>query len=206
MSAVLSLQELVSGGQVWRGQSIVRPQATQASGHAELDAVLPGGGWPESSLSEILFDRDGLGELRLLLPTLARLSAQGQVIGVIAPPYQIYARAWAAAGVDFRQLQLIEADPADALWATEQCLRSGCMAAVLCWPGRADGKVLRRLQLAAQAGQCLGFAFRDSAYAEQPSAAALRLLLKRGGQHLQVLKCKGGLAPANDLPSPVRCH
>ena len=44
----------------------------QPSGYAALDAALPGGGWPEAALVEVLLAADGLGELSLLLPTLAR--------------------------------------------------------------------------------------------------------------------------------------
>ena len=56
---------------------------------------------------------------------------------------------------------IVDAAPRDALWAFEQCLRSGACAAVLGWPLHADGPALRRLQVAADSGECLGFALRD---------------------------------------------
>ena len=43
---------------------------------AALDAVLPGRGWPQGALTEILLAREGIGEIRLTLPALARLQAQ----------------------------------------------------------------------------------------------------------------------------------
>jgi hypothetical protein len=62
------------------------PSAAQPTGFAALDAVLPSGGWPESALTELLLPADGIGELRLLLPTLARLTQARQDIVLVAPP------------------------------------------------------------------------------------------------------------------------
>src|SRR5690606_36276985 len=94
---------------------------------------------------------------------------------LVAPPYLPYAPAWQVAGVDLRHLEIIEADARGALWAFEQCLRSAACAAVLGWPLQADPQALRRLQVAADSGDCLGFAFRDAKHAANPSPAALRL-------------------------------
>jgi protein ImuA len=51
-------------------------QAVLASGHAALDAQLPGGGWPVGALTELLLPHPGVGELRLLAPALAALQRQ----------------------------------------------------------------------------------------------------------------------------------
>ena len=110
-------------------------------------------------------------------------------------------RVWLAAGVAFERVHLVAADPRQALWATEQCLRAGCLSAVLCWPQKVDDRALRRLQVAAESGQALVFAFRDARAAAQPSPAALRLQLAPG--QLQVLKCRGGLAPVHPVPFPL---
>ncbi|MFD2451369.1 hypothetical protein [Ideonella paludis] len=56
------------------------------SGWAALDAELPGGGWPGRALTELLLPAPGLGELRLLAPLLARLSAQGRALLWVQPP------------------------------------------------------------------------------------------------------------------------
>ena len=89
--------------------------------------------------------------------------------------------------------------PRDALWAFEQCLRSGACAAVLGWPAQADAQALRRLQVAADSGDCLGFAFRDRRHAANASPAALRLEhvvdLQAGGAW-HVRKCRGGQLPS----------
>ena len=200
MGAVVALDQLLDARTVWRGNAApVAASARHATGHAGLDARLPQGGWPDNALTEILLPRDGVGELALVFPTLARLTRAGQRVVLIAPPYGVHAPGWAHAGVALAQLQVVRAEPRDALWATEQCLRSAACAAVLCWPLKADDRALRRLQVAAETGQCLGFAFRDAKHACNPSPAALRVQLDTQPRQVRVLKCRGGLAPAQPI-------
>ncbi|QLC73808.1 translesion DNA synthesis-associated protein ImuA [Pseudomonas sp. LPB0260] len=199
MSAVISLDSLLDERRVWRGRPTARTAGRQPSGHAALDAALPTGGWPESALSEILMPGPGLGELHLLWPTLARLTRAAERVILVAPPFVPYAPAWQAAGLDLRRLEVIQASGRDALWAAEQCLRSGSCAALLCWPERADDRALRRLQVAAEGGQSLAFAYRPLREAHNPSPAALRLALDGRRGQVRVLKCRGGLAPAAPL-------
>ncbi|QJI20699.1 MULTISPECIES: translesion DNA synthesis-associated protein ImuA [Pseudomonas] len=197
MGAVVALDSLFNGGRVWKGRPAAPPASVHPTGLAALDAVLPSGGWPESALSEILVAQQGVGELQLVWPTLARLSAAGERIVLVAPPYTPYPHAWQNAGVDLRQLSVIQADERDALWAAEQCLRSGSCGAVLCWPRKADDRALRRLQVAAETGQTLAFAWRAMGEAINPSPAALRLAVEP--HQVRVLKCRGGLAH----PAPI---
>lgn len=204
MGAVLSLDGLLGARRVWRGASVATPAPADAlpTGCAGLDAVLPGGGWPPGALSEVLLPLDGVGELQLAWPVLARLSRAGRTIVLVAPPYDVHAPAWAAAGIDLAHLQLVRTEPREALWAAEQCLRSGACGAVLCWPAKADDRALRRLQVAAEAGQCLGLAFRASRESRNPSPAALRIAIESGGDgapRLRVLKCRGANAPARAI-------
>ena len=200
MGAVVALDMLLAARTLWHaGRSAAIAADGEPTGHDALDALLPQGGWPRRSLTELLLPADGVGELALLLPTLARMTQAGSTVAVIAPPYVPYAPAWQAAGVDLSLLEIVDAAPRDALWAFEQCLRSGACAAVLGWPVQADGPALRRLQVAADSGECLGFALRDRRHAANPSAAALRLEAvsdAQGGSTWQVRKCRGGPAPA----------
>jgi hypothetical protein len=199
MGAVVSLDALLDERRVWKGRPAASPVSTQPTGHAALDAALPTGGWPPSALSEILIPADGSGELHLLWPTLARLAEQGERIVLVAPPYVPYPQAWQSAGIDLRWLVVVEASDRDALWATEQCLRSGSCGAVLCWPQKADDRALRRLQVAAETGQTLAFACRPAQAAINPSPAALRIAIDVRPRQLRVLKCRGGLAPSSPI-------
>lgn len=201
MVAAVALDTLLAARAIWQaGRSAAIAAADgEPTGHAGLDALLPQGGWPRRALTELLLPADGVGELALLLPTLGRFTRCGGTVALVAPPYLPYAPAWQAAGVDLAQLQVIAAGPRDALWAFEQCLRSGACSAVLGWPVGADAQALRRLQVAADSGDCLGFVLRDARHAANPSPAALRLEARpatQGGIAWQIRKCRGGPAPA----------
>lgn len=202
MAAVLSLIDVLRDPRVWRGSADAAALATEPTGHAFLDTVLPGKGWPKHALSEILMELDGIGELDLIVPTVARLTQAERVVVLVAPPYIPYPIAWSAKGVDLRHLHLIDATGRDALWAAEQCLRSGACAAVVCWPVKADDRALRRLHVAAETGHALGFAFRPSNTAQNPSPAATRVQLTARDSEtgLRVVKCRGGRVPAQTLP------
>lgn len=205
MGNVLALDSLLDARRIWRGQPAARAPSKQSTGLAALDAALPSGGWPEAALTELLLPADGVGELRLLWPTLARLSQADGVVALIAPPYLPYAAAWAQAGLRMDRLQVVRADARDALWAAEQCLRSAVCGAVLCWPQQANDRSLRRLQVAAETGQCLGFALRPLKAAANPSPAALRIAIDAEPAQLRVLKCRGGNPPSRPIafaPSP----
>jgi len=179
---------------VWRRGTSARATAdVQPSGIAELDALLPGGGWPRGALSEILIEHDGIGECSLMLPALAAISQARQRVVFIAPPYIPYAPALAAAGIDLAQVVHIDADAADTHWTAEQCLRAGCCGAVLNWLPTADYRQLRRLQLAAETGGAIAFVFRPLRAAKETSPAALRLqvTISESGPRVEVLKCRG---------------
>ncbi|TLY50376.1 MAG: translesion DNA synthesis-associated protein ImuA [Gammaproteobacteria bacterium] len=181
---------------VWRRSAIAQHQVrAQATGLAELDARLPGGGWPCGALTEILFEFDGLGELGLVMPALAALTQRGQRVVFVAPPYIPYAPALVAHGLDLNYVVHLDAAAADGAWSAEQCLRSGSCGAVLSWMPQCDYTQLRRLQLAAESGDALAFLFRPARAAAKSSPAALRLQLRAEDNEtsIEILKCRGGL-------------
>lgn len=184
-----ALQQVLHDPRIWRGPQHAHTP-TVASGHVALDEALPNGGWPLGSLTEILIEADGMGELGLLLPALAVLSQGERPIVLVDPPYLPYPPAFAQSGVRDARVHVLHAKDKDAWWAAEQCLASAACAAVLCWPQGMDERGLRRLQLAAERGNCLAFAFRDQCHAVQASPAALRLCVHEG-LRVQVLKCRG---------------
>jgi len=195
MGAVVALETLFAAQTLWHaGRSAKTSDDGEPTGHEALDALLPQRGWPRRALTELLLPADGVGELELLFPALARLTQAGHPVVLIAPPYIPYAPAWQAAGVDLAQLEIVDASPRDALWAFEQCLRSGACAAVLGWPLQADTPSLRRLQVAADSGDCLGFALRDRKHVANASPAALRM--EHSGGQWHVRKCRGGQLPS----------
>ncbi len=176
-------------------QPPARDGAHLASGHAPLDAILPGGGWPLGALVEVVPLEYGIGELRLLLPVMARMLATGRGALLVDPPFIPYAPALLQHGLDLSRLLVVHpADSAQALWAMEQSLRNGACGAVLAWGDHDDGKVLRRLQLAAETGQALGVLYRSRMPAEHsPCAVRLSLEPEGGAMRLRVLKARGGM-------------
>lgn len=191
-----ALSTLLAQPAIWRAGTTPALADVHSTGLPALDRALPHGGWPAGALSEILLPADGVGELRLVLPVLARITRAGQSVAVVAPPYPPYLPGWEHAGVDMRLVEFISAPPDQAPWAMEQCLRSAACAAVLGWPQRIGPQVLRRLHLAAAAGQALGFVFRDRRHALQPSPAALRLELETRPARIRIRKCRGGWSPS----------
>ncbi len=189
------LEDILRRQPVWRGGAPAAPAAPALpSGFAALDAELPGGGWPVGALTEILCPRQGVGELQLVLPALAALTAQGRRIAWLAPPYLPYAPALAAAGVRLECLTVVRAPGRrDALWAAEQVLRAGACHALLAWLPEAGYAELRRLAVAAQASPGFAALFRPPGAAQQPSPACLRLALewREGRLAARILKRRG---------------
>ena len=193
----MSLDHLLQRADLWRGVAASPAVSGIPTGFAELDALFPGGGWPKGALTEILIPREGIGALTLVLPTLARLSQEQRWLAWVAPPYLPYAPALAAAGIDLSRVLLVHPrSNADGLWAVEQTLRSNTCGAVLAWLETGDMQSLRRLQLAAEAGQCWGLLFRPERLHTQASPAALRIKLEPAAEGLAVhiLKRRGGWA------------
>ena len=109
-SSAATLLHRLQRADLWSGARLAAlPAPGEASGFAALDAALPGNGWPRGELTEILPARPGIGELALLLPTLARLATEGGWIGVVAPPLPLHAPAWQAAGLPLARLLMVQA-------------------------------------------------------------------------------------------------
>lgn len=193
-----AIETLLQRPDLWRGRhSPLLPEGL-STGYPALDARLPGHGWPTGAITELLCDREGIGELHLLLPALAALSHRQGWIAWVGSPHLPYAPALAAHGFDLARLLVVHpSQPGDRLWAMEQILRSGSCGALVGWPPAALGeRPLRRLQLAAEEGKAFAFLFRPGTAARVPSPAALRLRLEAaaGGLSLRVLKSRGGWA------------
>ena len=189
-----ALQRILQDPRIWRADAENRQQRALKTGIADLDALLPGGGWPLAALSEILLPETGASELRVVLPALAQQTADDGWAALVAPPQIPYAVALTGRGVNLARLLLVEpTEQTNRLWAAEQILRSGQCRLVICWPGKINARQKHRLQLAAEAGDscCIAVLPRSC---DEPSCAALKLQLRHGenGLRLHVLKTRGG--------------
>lgn len=184
---------------LWRASQLGRSRTRCVeTGHPSLSNLLPGGGWPTGALVDLLVQQPGIGEVRLLAPALATASSRKVVL--LQPPHAPQAIAFAAVGVPPASVLWLRANrTADALWAAEQVLRSGSCGALLFWQSQICNHSLRRLHLAAQAGETLFFMMRPITAAQDPSPAPLRLALrpKAGGLENEFVKRQG---PRRDEP------
>ena len=184
---------------LWRGDQLAQADGAVASGFARLDAELPGGGWPQAALTELLADAEGIGEFSLLMPALKRLAQAGAWVALVAPAHSPYAPAFSGWGIDPARVIVIEtAEDKQRWWAAEQVLRSKCAGALLYWPKVLTDQRVRRLQLAAQDSAMLAFLFATTARAAQPSPSPLRLKLAPAGDQLRIdiFKRRGGMVSA----------
>lgn len=191
MNTPISLSQIPG---VWRGGVPLRVEA-MPTGHAGLDALLPGSGFPLGALSEILHAHPGVGEMSLVLPMLARQTQAGSRVALVGPPHIPFAPAFDQAGLHLPRV--IVAEPpagASAHWGVEQFLRSGVFACVVAWSGQTPEQELRRLQLAAEDTRSICVLMRPLSVELQPSPAALRLKLLRqaSGLDVEVIKARGG--------------
>ena len=191
-----ALAELLHNPLLWQGDRLARAEDAVASGFAALDRELPGGGWPQAALTELLLDHQGIGELRLVLPALKALVRAGEWIALIAPPHVPYAPAFARHGIDPGRVIVVDTEEEkNRWWSAEQELRANSAGALLFWPRAVNDAQTRRLQLAAQESQSLAFVFTGTARAAHPSPAPLRIRLSLVEQKLciDVFKRRGGV-------------
>lgn len=197
-TAALPLAEVLARNDVWRGNALAEAMLPGVStGFPQLDAELPGGGWPRGGLVELLPSRQGLGEMSLLMPALAHISS-GELswIVCVAPPLSPYAPAWASAGVSLSRLLVTRAAGGDAAWACARALEADGVGALIAWLPAGNSATLRRLQLLAEKSRTLIFLFRPTAAAQQSSPAPLRIGIEgasvAGRLSLRLLKRRGG--------------
>jgi len=191
-----ALQQLLSEEPgIWRGlRSENSAWPVIASGFPELDALLPGGGWPLGALMEILTPCLGVGELRLLLPAMAALSHAGRWIAWVAPPHQAYAPALVQAGIRLSQVLIVESrETSDIPWSLEKLLRSGRCGMALAWPCRLSAHQTRRLQLAAEQGGALAALFPGQTGNNSHAALRIEVSPLPEGLALNIVKARGSL-------------
>lgn len=184
---------------VWRaGELGSASLQTIDTGYAALNQVLPGGGWPQGALVELLQPQAGLHEWGLLAPALSalQLAATAQLTVLVGAPYLPFGPALGARQLNMQRLLSVQAQGPALLWATREALQCADVAAVLAWLPEARSAHLRRLQIAAHAHNKLLFVFRPLRAQQESSPAPLRLLLEGavsevGNLSVHVLKRRG---------------
>ena len=181
---------------LWRGTELGSPVTEVLStGFADLDAELPGGGWPCHALTEVLQPQPTVAEWRLLGAAMRQGVAAGKDVVVVGPPKSPHLPGLQHLGIDERRLVWIQADaPAERLWVTEQLVKANAGGLLVSWLPQARQEQIRRLQVCSQA--CAGpvFLCRPAAAEHEASAAPLRVQVRFGLDwelEVHILKRKG---------------
>jgi len=189
-----TLETLINKRALWQGKYTPKPDSTARSGYPELDEQL-GGGIPQQGVIDLQSDI-GIGELRLLLPCLRdRHQQQQRLLVYIAPPMMINSEMLAAYGMDLSRILIIEPkNEQEALWAAEQCLKSGCCHSVLLWHAELQVHQVKRFQLASQQGAALQVMFRPAQQVVMslPTTLSLQLSASHSGVDVVIRRRKGG--------------
>ena len=202
--------------------------AVAAAGIPALDGLLPEGGFRRGTLVEWLAGSAASGVDGLALLSARGLLRRGTVLVVLDREQTFYPPAAAAWGVPLPQMIVVRpGNLAEEWWAREQCLQSAGVAVSLCRLKRATNRALRRLQLAAERGNGLGFLLRSLSARGQPAWSDVRLAVSSlasfspgrrwrvelvhsrrgaGGKSviLELDDATGALSPITELAAPAR--
>jgi protein ImuA len=179
-------------------RSPARREGVAPSGLADVDAVLPGGGFPRGALSA-LSGGPARGKTAVALALLAALGPE-DLAAYVDGRGELYPPAAAARGVDLARLLVVRPPAARGgaggrggvtpgvragLWAAEALLASGAFAAVAidlpiprALPG-ADAAA-RRLQAAAERGGAVGLWLAPGKGLRIPAALRIEIALEGG--------------------------
>lgn len=177
---------------LWQGNQTPEALDHHPTGFPILDEKLEGG-FPKHGVVE-LQTAQGIGELRLLLPHLQKTS-HDRLSVLVDPPGYLSAEHLVDQGIDPNKVLLIyPKNSNEALWTTEQCLKSGACSNVLLWQSELEVHQARRLQVASETGDCLAFLYKgeQKSLFSLPVSLSMTLAPHRLGLEITITKRKGG--------------
>ena len=143
-----------------------------ALGAADIDCALPWGGLPRAALHEVLGNTAAAG---FCIALAARLAGGAGSVLWCRRGHDPYGPGLALFGLDPRRLIVARGrSEKDILWAMEEGLRSGALAAVLGETRGLAPTARRRLQLAAETGSATALLLRPGSAKTPPGAALTR--------------------------------
>jgi protein ImuA len=178
-----------------------RREGFLSCGRADVDALLPGGGFPRGALSA-LSGGPASGKTGVALAALREAQASGALAAFVDGRGELYPPAALALGVDLARLLIVRPERVRArgdrscdrdrsrgareaalpgLWAAEVLLASGAFAAVVvdvslhALPGSRAEAMLRRLRAAAEKGGTVGLLLAAPGGPAIPAALRLDL-------------------------------
>ena len=186
------------------------------SGRTEVDALLPGRGFPRGALSE-LAGGHASGKTAIALSALAAAMGDRGLGAFIDGRGELYPPAAAALGVELARLLVVRpfGPPgtrqrlSTALWAAEAILASGAFEGLVIdlpagiWSERERGAgpeaMLRRVKMAAEKGGALALWLDEPAGGPVPAAVRLEVSGESGSVQVRLVHDRG---MARDWPAP----
>ena len=142
-------------------------------GAADIDGALPWGGLPRAAMHEVL--GTGTAAAGFCVALAARLAGSTGSVLWCRRGHDPYGPGLALFGLDPRRLIVARGRTGkDVLWAMEEGLRSGALAAVLGEARELAPTARRRLQLAAETGGAMALLLRPGGAKTPPEAALTR--------------------------------
>jgi len=169
------------------------------TGYAELDAILPNGGWPCNELVEIISNQWSTAELQLILPLIKSVIDQDKWILWIAPPQLPCGPLLVSAGIDITRIVAVhpQSSCCEAFANIDEALKDEDCGLVIAWLDWLPNSVVRRIQLATRRGNKPGLLFRQ--HENKLSPAVLRLQTQAETEGLSVTRLKTTLAPQTNF-------
>ncbi|MBD1557895.1 translesion DNA synthesis-associated protein ImuA [Vibrio sp. S9_S30] len=177
---------------LWNGTKTLHQANVVPSGYTELDNKL-GGGFPNKGVIEIN-TFTGIGELRLLDAFLSNIT-DDRLRVFIHPPGKICGEFFVTQGYKLDKIIVVSPkNGKEALWATEQSLKSGACSHVLLWCDTLEIHQVKRLQMASETGHCSLVIFKPQKQTfPLPVSLSLNLEAHSTGLKITINKRKGRL-------------
>jgi len=151
-----------------------------------LDAVLPTQGWPKAELSEINCTSSE-SVLQLLLPTLAKLTAQKRWISLISPPADINLTLFSYYGIDTSRVLLIHPkNDVDDKATMNKALKNGTSGVVIFWTTELNKRYLAQWRKSVKQGRSMGVIVNMSQKKAYSESIALSFQVDTEAQLLSV--------------------
>lgn len=151
------------------------------TGCLAMDACLPAGGYLAGSIIEYLRSSSGCGAtyLALVAAAAALRVAEEKYLVIIDTHHHFYPPALLGHQIALQRVIWVRPQSmADAVWATDQALRTTAVAAVVADLDSLNERDARRLQLAAEHGGGLGLLLRSLSARRMPSWAEVQWVVR----------------------------
>tara|TARA_B100000575_G_C23064042_1_gene612609 strand:- start:10 stop:636 length:627 start_codon:yes stop_codon:yes gene_type:complete len=194
------IKKLLETNLICKGAKALNPiDRKVSSGISIFDKYL--GGWPLATITELIHDEDGLGEISILIPLLSKISnSEKNWIVLINPPYIPYAPSMNNNKIDTSKILIVKTNNAhEVLWSMEQSLKTKNCSVVIGWPKILNENIIRRLSKAARQGATMGFYLVNSRISPKNSSVPYRFKIdkKLKRTRISVLKHFSGIRIKN---------